>query len=387
MTKKVYSLFNGFKMPAFGAVDLWFMSFVVLLPVQFVLIGGAQLSQLLALVFLLFMFVKREIEFNFLELYVYLLFLFMAVLLTFDNEYVRIKQWDQVLKFVLIYPAFYLAGRRIGIDYARRKIPFGYISLWFILFAEYIIHVLEIPVVYQKVEFAQDAIHGSFKERNWFAVYFFFLSYIMYYKSKRDLCATMMFVLISVAVALLSESKSNLVCVMLALLVHARTGSIMKWIILILGLVFYIVIFGNEITGDRLAVRLEEERGLAFERSIILIGQNFIGYGFGFVEGYFESLWYAIRGLGLGTNSVFSVPLDLMIIAGVFGFFVWLVFFVGVGLGWRAFFLLIPVSAWSLLNPLHQSEIVYFFNGLIVSIAIMGSDDYCKDNKLKYEYA
>ena len=75
-----------------------------------------------------------------------------------------------------------------------------------------------------------------------------------------------------------------------------------------------------------------------------------------------------IRGLGEGTNSVFSVPLDLAIIAGAGGLIFWSVFFLGVGL--RAVGILAPIAALSLLNPLHQSELVYLFLGMLVSRAL-----------------
>jgi len=114
-----------------------------------------------------------------------------------------------------------------------------------------------------------------------------------------------------------------------------------------------------------LRVRLQDERGLAFEQGIKLIGENWTGYGFGFVEGYFSQLWFTVMGLGLGTNSFFSSPLDFMVIAGFAGLAFWLVFFAGAGLS--SVFLLAPVAAWSLVNPLHQSEIVYLFVGFLVS--------------------
>jgi hypothetical protein len=129
--------------------------------------------------------------------------------------------------------------------------------------------------------------------------------------------------------------------------------------------VLYIWRFGSELTGQLLQVRLQDERGLAFLQSVQLVSDNWLGYGFGFVEAYFSNLWFSIKGLGIGTNSVFSSPLDLMLIAGLPGLIFWAVFFAGAGL--RSIALLAPIAAWSLLNPLHQSEIVYLFMGWLVA--------------------
>jgi hypothetical protein len=133
----------------------------------------------------------------------------------------------------------------------------------------------------------------------------------------------------------------------------------------VIGVLFYFHQFSDELSGQLLEVRLQEERGLAFWQSLDLIGENGFGYGLGFVESYFANSSLFVRGLGMGVNSVFCSPLDFMIIAGIFGLLFWAVFFAGMGVG--AARLMAPVAAWSLLNPLHQSEIVYLFAGVIVS--------------------
>lgn len=99
--------------------------------------------------------------------------------------------------------------------------------------------------------------------------------------------------------------------------------------------------------------------------AIKLVKNNFLGYGFGFVEAYFANSSLIIKGLGEGINSVFAGPLDLFIIAGAAGVVFWLVFFVGIGNG--TIMTLLPIAALSLLNPVHQSELVYFFIGMLVS--------------------
>jgi len=133
----------------------------------------------------------------------------------------------------------------------------------------------------------------------------------------------------------------------------------------------YVAQFNSELSG--LNERLETERGLAFDVSLRLIGENIFGYGFGFVESYFSNVDFNVLGLGEGVNSVFSVPLDLFLIAGPFGPLAWAVFFAGLGL--RSAKLLAPIAAWSLLAPLHQSEICYLFCGILVSWGLASKYD------------
>jgi hypothetical protein len=139
----------------------------------------------------------------------------------------------------------------------------------------------------------------------------------------------------------------------------------LKSLLVIAGTGLYIWLFGSELSGQLLQVRLQDERGLAFQQSMHLLSENWLGYGFGFVEAYFSNLWFVIMGLGMGVNSVFSAPLDLLLIAGIPGLIFWMVFFVGIGL--RSVSLLLPIAAWSLINPLHQSEITYLFLGFLVA--------------------
>jgi O-antigen ligase len=76
---------------------------------------------------------------------------------------------------------------------------------------------------------------------------------------------------------------------------------------------------------------------------------------------------------------VFSAPLDLLLIAGIPGLIFWAVFFLGIGL--RSVSLLLPIAAWSLINPLHQSEITYLFIGFLVAWGLQKRASYPAQDK------
>lgn len=363
-----------------GLWAAWLWAGLLLMPIQFVQVGGAQLSQLWALAFVAWLILQRQAEVRPVELGAWLFFLACALVGTALTDYPRIKATEQVIKFGLIYPAFYLCGRAVGRQTLGRTLPHGYALLALALALEWLVQYLQVPVLHQHVAFMQGALHGTFKERNWLAIYFFLASYLLFLSSSRSVGQALKFMLMGVAVALLSESKTILVPVGLVLLVHMPRHWGIKTVLLTAGTVLFIWRFGHELSGQMLRVRLEEERGLALMQSLPLIADNIWGYGFGFVEAYFAKLWITVKGLGWGTNAIFCSPLDLVLIAGVAGALLWLVVFGGVGLG--AFWLALPVAAWSLLNPLHQSEMVYFFLGWLATQGVARLEAQRSDDKV-----
>jgi hypothetical protein len=338
-----------------------------LLSLDFVQVGGAHLSQLWAVMVLPLLFIKRSIHVTGREVLVYALFMAVAVLVTLFAGYPHTKEIQQIIKFSVVYPGFFLIGRHFGSQYLRTRLPYGYAMLIGFLLFQLALQKLEIPVLYEKVDFMQDAIHGSFGERNWFAFFFFATSYVLFLQSSREPADVVRFLAFGVANALLSESKTVLIPCGIVMLTQVKGYNGIKLLLLAAGGALYFYRFGGELSGDLLRVRIEEERGLAFTTSLDLAEKDWLGYGFGFVENYFSNLALGIKGLGSGTNSIFCAPLDLMLIAGVPGVIAWLVFFCGVGLGWSTVLLLAPIAAWSLTNPMHQSEGVYLLIGYLVS--------------------
>jgi hypothetical protein len=342
---------------------LVFAGFLVFFPIQFVQFGIAQPAHIWAAI--AFIYIARDIRVSKIECYVFLVFLASALLNTVFEGYPRVKSAEQIIKFVLVYPAFFLVGRWLGSRFRHHNLPYGYLGLLAFVIIEWLTQVLQVPILYQFVEFGQDAIHGTFKERNWFALFPFFLGYLLYLKNTSRLWSPLAFFGIMLLVTYLSGSKTILVACGIVILFHTPGKAWLKGALLIGGGLFYFAWFSSELSGDLLNVRLEEERGLAFAEGVNLVSSNPFGYGLGFVESYFSSLPIEIRGLGEGVNSVFCAPLDLWIIGGPVGLAFWAVFFLGLGTG--ALPLLAPVAALSLLNPLHQSEIVYFFCGFLIS--------------------
>ena len=350
---------------------IFFIAGLLLLPVQSIQLGAAQFAHLWAFVFFALMVFRLEVRVRMIEVYYFAFFLAMAIVLTKFGGYEHIKATEQIIKFGFVYPAFYLIGRMLGERYHDRKLPYGYLFIWIFILVEYAVEYFEIPFLYRPIRFALGAMHGTFKERNWFAVYIFLATYLLFLKSRMQTVDILKFLATSVVVAVLSESKTILVSSAMVLLLQVNGRIIAKASMVIAGIAFYIYQFGGELSGARLRVRLEDERGLAFKAGVKLIEDNWLGYGFGFVESYFSTFWFAVRGLGAGTNALFCAPLDLMVIAGIPGLILWFVFFCGIGVG--SVVLLAPVAAWSLLNPLHQSEIVYLFLGFLISRGLLTS--------------
>lgn len=342
-----------------------FMLGLLLLPLQMIQIGIVQPSQLWAVLVLGLLIQRAQIRASVAETLVYAMFMGFALVATFYAGYPHFKVTEQLMKFGFLYPAFFLIGRALGTHYLQRSLPYAYTVLWVGLGLQYLVQYFEVPYLYHAVDFMDGALYGTFKERNWLAIYFFLGSYLLFLHSPRSARDVLNFVALGVAVALLSQSKTILIPVGMVMFLHVPRRWGLKILVGATGSALYIWRFADALSGPALQMRLQDERGLAFLQSVKLLSDNWLGYGFGFVEAYFSKLWFPIMGLGMGVNSVFSSPLDLLLIAGIPGLIFWGVFFAGIGL--RSMVLLAPIAAWSLINPLHQSEIVYLFMGFLVS--------------------
>ncbi|MFM0159746.1 hypothetical protein [Paraburkholderia sediminicola] len=348
-------------------VDLYFLVGLFLLSLEFVQIGGARIGQLWAIAVLPLLLIKRSVRLQGREVLAYGQFMAVALLLTGFSGYEHVKPLEQIIKFAVIYPAFYVIGRSFGRHYLSHRLPFGYLALFGFLLFQLAVQKLNVPVIYQTVDFMQDSLHGSFKEHNWLATFFFCTSFAVFLQSDKKTSDIAMFLALGAAVALLSESKTVLIPCGIVLMTQTRGRIYLKIIAILAGSALYYYKFSAQLSGDMLSVKLEQERGLALIVSIGLVAKDWLGYGFGFVESYFATSPITVIGLGAGTNSIFCSPLDFMLIAGVPGVLFWLMFFGGLGLGWRTMLCLSPLAAWSIVNPMHQSEMVYLFCGYLVS--------------------
>ena len=356
-----------------------FLAGLVLMSLQWLQVSIVQFQQLWAVLALALLIQRAEIRAGVTETLVFAMFLGFALVATFFSGYPHIKMVEQIMKFGFLYPAFYLVGRALGTHYLQRKLPFGYTLLWIWLLLQYAVQYFQVPFIYHPVGFMQDVLYGTFKERNWLAIFFFLTAYALFLQSSRTPRDVLNFAAVGVAVALLSGSKSILIPVGIVTLLQVPGRWGLKTVLVVAGTSLYIWLFGDELSGQLLQVRLQDERGLAYLQSVHLLSENWLGYGFGFVEAYFSNLWFVIKGMGVGVNSVFSAPLDLLLIAGIPGLIFWAVFFLGIGL--RSVSLLLPIAAWSLINPLHQSEITYLFIGFLVTWGLQKRASYPAQDK------
>jgi hypothetical protein len=355
----------------FDFSDALFLLLLLLSSFQFLKIGSAQLGQLFGVMLLPVLAVRREIRVTAWEAWAFALFISVALSITLLSDYQRIKAAEQIVKFTVLMPGFYVLGRHFGVRARTRRLPFGYIALAGFLVFEFALQYFEVPVLHEKVDFMQGALYGSFKERNWLAAFFFMASYICFLQSPKRVADIVKFVALAMVVTILSQSKTVLVSCAIALLFQVRGYVFAKILTMFAGAGVYFYLFTRALSGDQLQTRLEEERGLAFMQSIKLVANDWVGHGFGFVEHYFGHSAISVIGLGQGTSAVFCAPLDLALIAGPVGVFAWAVFFGGLGLGRRAASMMAPIAAWSLVNPMHQGEGCYLFLGFIASFAAL----------------
>jgi hypothetical protein len=352
--------------------DFIFITGMLTMPFQVVQIGIAQPVHVWVIFALGVMVWTRNFRPTGIEIFTLVAFWAAILFLVVAVNENRLKVAEQLFKFCIIYPGFYFVGRWLGSVYFNRRLPLGYVFLAALLVFEIAVQRLSLPYIYKEdLIFAQNALHGTFKERNWLASYVFLFSYVLFEAAQRnrsfEIRQTGYFILINLVTMVLTASKTAFVAVGIVLLLKSRAHVLLKGFTLVVGAVVYWYLFSDDFSERTLNIRLQNERGLAFQVATDLISNNPFGYGVGFVESYFSNLALPVLGLGAGVNSIFSVPLDLMIIAGPFGLLFWLVFFAGVGLGAKV--ALLPVACLSLLNPLHQSEIVYFFVGMLISYA------------------
>jgi hypothetical protein len=341
------------------------------LPFGFVYLWIAQPAHIAAAASIAYLAASGPLVATSLEVVTYLFFSTYATAISLIASHEQTKLFEQVAKFALVYPVFYEIGRILGRRFAQSPLPYGYAVLWALLAIQFAVQYFNVPYIHLDVPFMQDALYGTFKERNWLALYFFLAAYVLFLREAVDVKQIAKFLALLLTVSLLSGSKSILLAGGMAIALQTRASTISKIGLTMLVAIVYVMIFAGEFSQEKIDVRLEEERGAALWASFDLLYRNMWGYGFGFVESYFANLPTGIKGLGEGVNAIFCSPLDLMLIAGPFGLMFWLVFFCGIGLGaWRQ---LAPVAVWSLLNPLHQSEIAYFFIGWIVSQAAVQS--------------
>jgi hypothetical protein len=347
--------------------DALFIVGVVSMAVQSTQIGPLLPPHIWMFIALLYLASRAHDTVTTAETVTFLLFVSYATFITIFSDHERTKQYSQIVKFVIVYPGFFWLGRYYGSRYANGGLPLGHVYLFVLLAIEVLIQHIASAALFTPLDFADSALHGTFKERNWLADYFFLYSYILY-ETTRSTGAkrVLQFAIVNLAVMILSQSKTAMVACALAIAVRANAPFGIRFLAIAIGTGSYVFMFADQFSQEQIDVRIDEERGAAFTEAINLISANPLGYGFGFVESYFKNLPYVIRGLGEGTNSVFSVPLDLLIVAGPIGLVAWAVFFAGIGTG--SVSVLVPAAALSLMNPLHQAESIYFFVGMLISI-------------------
>src|ERR1700730_11347347 len=184
-----------------------------------------------------------------LEAIVFAGFIFAAICLTIYQDYERIKSGEQIFKFLIIYPGFYIVGRGLGELYITKDTPIGYKFLFIFLLFQFIVQALAIPYIFEELPFGLSSLHGTFKERNWLAMYFFLVSYFLFLKAK-DNKAFLPFFFLNGIVMVLSGSKTLIVACGIVFLIKARVPVILKLAGLIAAASIYSYVFSEDFSGE-----------------------------------------------------------------------------------------------------------------------------------------
>ncbi len=353
-------------------VDILFILFLFVSSLQFVQLSFLRISQIYTIAALMFFFVKKQKVGDTRFLFIHSCFLVWAFVVTLFADYEKIKVFEQAIKFGVLYPASYLLGVLFARFFVKQNhFPIGWKFVISFLLFQVLCQKLSLPIIFQEVSFQRDALHGTFRERNWLAFFFFLISSTVFLAGRRDGRNAVIFMGVTVVVTLLSGSKVMMLCSMFVVFFAAKINWTLKPIAVGVGMAATVYIFSSQLNQSALEARLENERGASLAAAIELILAEPVGHGFGYVEYYFSSEFpYSIQGLGEGTNAVFSTPLDLMIIAGPVGLLYWVLIFCGAR-EWRGLTIL-SIAAWSLLNPLHQADLTYFALAFLSEFSAFG---------------
>jgi hypothetical protein len=257
---------------------------LLLLPLQAVQISISQPGHLWVVVSLLVMFHHKVFRISRAEIVALLLFLAFAAILTYLQDFYRIKEFQQFLKFAFIYPAMYFVGRWLGVQFGDQPLPLGYKFLFAFLLFQYFVQTFELPVIYREFSFAGGTLNGTFMEKNWLSLYFFLFSYVLLLKDDSK-SGTLLFFALNAVVGILAPSKGTLIACGIVFLFLPRVPNIVKIVAIVGGALLYATVLSDTFDGASLSHKLESERGAALDATMNLVAENPLGYGFGFIEG------------------------------------------------------------------------------------------------------
>src|ERR1700736_1108355 len=123
-------------------IDILYVFGMLTIPFQFVQIGMAQHGHIWMLFALGIIVIYGAVGVTALEAIVFAGFIFAAICLTIYQDYERIKSGEQIFKFLIVYPGFYIVGRRLGELYITKDTPIGYTFLFIFLLCQFIVQAL-----------------------------------------------------------------------------------------------------------------------------------------------------------------------------------------------------------------------------------------------------
>ena len=348
-----------------GKKDIWYFLFLiifVLLSMMTLKIGSMRLGQLSILVIFILILIHDTLNKKLnVKLIIFLwIFPLFFIFISKFSDYPKIKEMTMIIKYMTILPASFYVGSRI-VSFIGIK---GLISLQtrlVIVYGAFAILLSIYPIAFLIHDRGVlTSFQGTFWEAAGLAnavIMAFLLSSLLRFDFKipfKSKWSTLLFFVFTFFILLSTRNKTiwiGSIFSFMFVIIHFMytkyilTGfvynkkSINKYLkkmksfniplaaLLILIFIIFAYIYNSYllekpiITQEILKIKIEEERGLAFEYAIQLLkDSNWLGmYGFGFIEYYFESLYVHVLGLGAGSALLFNSYLDVWISVGLMG--------------------------------------------------------------------
>ncbi|PLY07643.1 MAG: hypothetical protein C0625_05560 [Arcobacter sp.] len=326
-------------------------------------------------------------------------FVFFGILLTLiskNSSFAKIGEIKFIIKYLVLFPSIFYIAYWVIQNYKVdkfiemiEKVLVAYLMMAFFL-AIY-------PVSFLYNDRGElSGFQGTFLETGWFALVVgsFLLTSVLLrldFKLKFSKWQYILYFISTISIVL-SKNKTVWVSLLLILLfliiiksfISNRDiikTSVIKLInfnsfnLVFLILVLVLVFFGvNSILEDpivsiaMLEEKIQDERGKAFLVAINLLqNSNWIGgYGFGFIEQYFEVYTDEIIGLGGGSGMIFNSYLDIWISVSLIGLF-FHILLLRISFSTSHLFTMIIPFYWFIAantNPAIGSDYYYLFLGL-----------------------
>ncbi len=348
-----------------------YLGIFIFLALPVVKAGGARMEQLLVLsTFMLLLYddlVKKELDLTIVIMMV--ASAMVLVLISLNSDYPKVDEKGYFIKFLFLYPSSFYVGMRMLSKLSIQKLiqAIDY-ALWFYVISWFIVMYVPVPMsILSKVIHIRDfgyggeflPLQGTFyeaagvgiivgtmllismiiryefnlwpKNKNYTYLLYVLAFYMLFFSKNKTVWLAYVLILFffSIYKGYLVIANSSYYSPSHYLQSNQNIAKFLKinttyllfgGIVLLLGLAIYNTFATHPfITMREFQYKMAHERGAQFSISWDLISKSnfFGGYGFGFVEVYFEGK--NVLGVGKGAGSINNILLDIWLQGSIFG--------------------------------------------------------------------